>query len=246
MSAFGLTTPLRDLLTIPETRDASDFVLRLHEGVASPTSTLSDYVVTDAIASSLDDALALVERTLAEGKAKGTFIHGSFGSGKSHFMAVLHLLLTGNVEARKLPGLQETIARRSGVFNHNLLAIDYHLLGAESFEQALFTGYLNTVRVKHPDRLCRCFTQATASSRMLSNIVIGSATKNSSRLSMTRATVTGAKLEPIGMRRHLTLHCVCRLDIRTAQNWPKLSWQPCSRVTRTRVTGWTSAPASRR
>ena len=152
MSIFGLTTPLRDLLTIPETRDASDFVLRLHEGVASPTTTLNDYVVTDAIAGSLDDALALVERTLAEGKAKGTFIHGSFGSGKSHFMAVLHLLLTGNVEARKLQGLQETIARRSGVLNHNLLAIDYHLLGAESFEQALFTGYLNTVRAKHPNR----------------------------------------------------------------------------------------------
>ena len=114
MSTFGLTTPLRDLLTIPETRDASDFVLRLHEGVASPTSTLNDYVVTDAIASSLDDALALVERTLAEGKAKGTFIHGSFGSGKSHFMAVLHLLLTGNVEARKLPERQRVVVHEAG------------------------------------------------------------------------------------------------------------------------------------
>jgi hypothetical protein len=147
-----LRTPLRDLLTIPEKVDASDYVLRLHEGVAQADRTVADYVVTDSIAASLDDALGLVERTLAEGKAKGTFIHGSFGSGKSHFMAVLHLLLTGNVPARQLPGLQQVVARRSGVFDRNLLAIDYHLLGAESFEQALFKGYLDTVRAKHPDR----------------------------------------------------------------------------------------------
>jgi len=151
VSTLGLNTPLRDLLDIPETRDASDFVLRLHEGVAAPTRTLQDYVVTEAIAKSLDDALALVERTLNEGKSKGTFIHGSFGSGKSHFMAVLHLLLTGNVAARELPGLQQTIASRSSVFGRKLLAIDYHLLGAESFEQALFSGYLNTVRDRYPE-----------------------------------------------------------------------------------------------
>ena len=83
-------TLLRDLIDIPEKVDASDYVLRLHEGVEAADRTLRDYVVTDSIRASLDEALGLVERTLTDRTAKGAFIHGSFGSGKSHFMAVMH------------------------------------------------------------------------------------------------------------------------------------------------------------
>ncbi|WP_136709617.1 DUF6079 family protein [Agromyces sp. H66] len=150
MTELNLTSPLRDLINIPEKVDASDFVLQLHEGVEHADRTLSDYVVTDSIAESLDDALGIVERTFAERRAKGAFIHGSFGSGKSHFMAVLHLLLTGNLTARKLDGLASVVDRRSGVLARNVLAIDYHLLGAKSFEDELFNGYLKTVRNSHP------------------------------------------------------------------------------------------------
>ena len=37
--------------------------------------------------------------------SKATYLHGSFGSGKSHFMAVLHLILQGNPTARGIPEL---------------------------------------------------------------------------------------------------------------------------------------------
>jgi len=144
-------TLLRDLIDIPEKVDASDYVLRLHEGVAAADRTLRDYVITDSIRQSIDEALGLVERTLADRTAKGAFIHGSFGSGKSHFMAVMHLLLSGNATARSLPNLQAVVDQRRGVLEKKLLAIDYHLIGAESFEAALFKGYLDTVAVKHPD-----------------------------------------------------------------------------------------------
>ena len=143
-------TMLRDVFDIPEKVDASDFVLQLVKGVAAAEQTLTDYVVTDALAGAIDDALGLVQRTLAGGTSKGAFVHGSFGSGKSHFMAVLHLLLTGNTQARALPGLQEVVARRGAVLDANLLAIDYHLLGKKSFEEALFDGYLTTVAALHP------------------------------------------------------------------------------------------------
>lgn len=145
-------TMLRDVFDIPEKVDASDFVLQLQKGVAAAERTLADYVVTDALAAAIDDALGLVQRTIEGGSSKGAFVHGSFGSGKSHFMAVLHLLLTGNPQARALPGLQEVVARRSGVLDANLLAIDYHLLGKKSFEEALFEGYLQTVTRLHPDK----------------------------------------------------------------------------------------------
>lgn len=146
------STPyLRDVLTIPERVDAADFVLQLQSGVAAAGRTLDEYVVTSALAESFDRALSLVERTIAGGQSKGAFIHGSFGSGKSHFMAVLHLLLTGNPDARALPGLQEVVAARQGVLGRNVLAIDYHLLGKESFEAAIFGGYLETVARLHPE-----------------------------------------------------------------------------------------------
>lgn len=138
-------TLLRDLIDIPEKVDASDYVLRLHEGVEAADRTLRDYVVTDSIRASLDEALGLVERTLTDRTAKGAFIHGSFGSGKSHFMAVMHLLLSGNAAARGLRNLQDVVDKRRAVLEKKLLAIDYHLIGAESFESALFTGYLATV-----------------------------------------------------------------------------------------------------
>lgn len=144
-------TMLRDVFDIPEKVDASDFVLQLVQGVAAADRTLADYVVTDALAASLDDALSLVQRTLEGGTSKGAFVHGSFGSGKSHFMAVLHLLLTGNTKARAMPGLQAVVARRRAVLDANLLAIDYHLLGAKSLEGAVFGGYLQTVALLHPD-----------------------------------------------------------------------------------------------
>lgn len=158
------TTPalLRDLIDIPEKVDAADYVLRLHEGVEAADRTLRDYVVTDSIKKSIDDALGLIERTLADRTAKGTFIHGSFGSGKSHFMAVMHLLVTGNAAARGLVNLQSVIDKRRAVLDRRLLAIDYHLIGAESLEAALYEGYLKAVARAHSDAVAPMLHQTDA------------------------------------------------------------------------------------
>ncbi|WP_262103916.1 DUF6079 family protein [Arthrobacter sp. Marseille-P9274] len=142
---------LKDALDIPERVDASDFVLQLHNGVEAADRTIGEYVITDSLARSFDEALGLVGRTLADGRSKGAFVHGSFGSGKSHFMAVLHLLLAGNTRARQLKNLQAAVAKHEATLQKKLLAVDYHLLGAESFESALFKGYLDTVARERPD-----------------------------------------------------------------------------------------------
>lgn len=146
-----MPTLLRDVFDIPEKVDASDFVLQLVKGVEASDRTLREYVVTTALSEAFDDALGLVERTVAAGTSKGAFVHGSFGSGKSHFMAVLHLLLSGNTAARALPGLQAVVAKRPAALGAKLLTLDYHLLGRESFESALFEGYLAAVARLHPE-----------------------------------------------------------------------------------------------
>ncbi|WP_394159783.1 DUF6079 family protein [Galactobacter valiniphilus] len=151
MTTPDLKLPLKDAITVPEHVHASDFVLQLHSGVDQATRTLDDYVVTDAIAKSFDEALALVQSAVAQKTSKGTFIHGSFGAGKSHFMAVMHLLLTNHPEARALPGLQAAVAKYDALLQTKFLAIDYHLLGKKSFEEALFSGYLQAVERSHPN-----------------------------------------------------------------------------------------------
>jgi len=142
---------LRDVIELPEHISASDFVLRLHEGVSAAERTLADYVVTDSIAASFGDVLALVKSAVEGRTSKGAFVHGSFGAGKSHFMAVLHLLLTGNMTARAMPGLQQVVATNTALLGKRFLAVDYHLLGKDSFEGALFAGYLAEVERRHPD-----------------------------------------------------------------------------------------------
>ncbi|WP_313554767.1 hypothetical protein [Miniimonas arenae] len=143
---------LKDVLDIPTSVHADDFVLQLGTGVTTKAAaTLSEYVVTEAITGAFADALDLVAAATARGDAKGAFIHGSFGAGKSHFMAVLNLLLAGNPHARTLPGLAPVIADRGDLLAKRYLTLDYHLLGKESLEHALFEGYLRAVAVRHPD-----------------------------------------------------------------------------------------------
>lgn len=142
---------LRDAINVPETVHDDDFVMRIHEGVPAAEQTLKDYVVTQKIAEAFDEGLTLAKSALTRGNAKGAFIHGSFGAGKSHYMAVMHLLLTGNPQARALEGLQAVVVEHADVLARRFLAVDYHLIGAESFESALFSGYINTVKAKHPE-----------------------------------------------------------------------------------------------
>ncbi|WP_424347632.1 DUF6079 family protein [Kocuria sp. CH-021] len=147
----ALAMMLRDAIRVPEAVHDDDFVMRIHEGVPAAEQTLKDYVVTEKIAEAFGEGLTLVKSSLTRGNAKGAFIHGSFGAGKSHYMAVMHLLLSGNPHARALEGLQAVVAEYADVLARRFLAVDYHLIGAESFESALFSGYINTVKAKHPE-----------------------------------------------------------------------------------------------
>ena len=150
-TAGALAMMLRDAIYVPEAVHDDDFVMRIHEGVPAADQTLRDYVVTEKIAEAFGEGLTLVKSALTRGNAKGAFVHGSFGAGKSHYMAVMHLLLTGNPRAQALSGLQSVVAEHAGLLSRKFLAVDYHLIGAESFEGALFQGYINTVKDRHPE-----------------------------------------------------------------------------------------------
>lgn len=143
---------IKELINIPEQVNKGDFVLRLTEGVQNPDQTLINYVVTDQLAKCFDHALSFIRSAVIERTSKAAYLHGSFGSGKSHFMAVLHLILQGNTQARSIPELAEVITKHNPwIGDKKFLLVPYHMIGAKNMESALLGGYADFVQRAHQD-----------------------------------------------------------------------------------------------
>jgi hypothetical protein len=143
---------MSDIFDIPAQVRQGDFVLRLTEGVERPVDTLSTYVVTPQLVICFDQALSLVKSALETRSSKGAYLHGSFGSGKSHFMAVLTLLLQRHPEARAIPELAAVVARHNAwTQGRTFLVVPYHMIGAVSLESAVLGQYADYVRRRHPE-----------------------------------------------------------------------------------------------
>lgn len=143
---------IRDVIEIPERVHKGDFVLKLTEGVEHTKATLDDYVVTEQLAKCFDRALGLIQGALAGCSSKAAYLHGSFGSGKSHFMAVLHALLRGDADARSIPELAGVVGKHSQwLEGKKLLLVPFHMIGAPSMEVRILGGYVDHVRRHFPD-----------------------------------------------------------------------------------------------
>ncbi|MCG6867374.1 MAG: phage resistance protein [Gammaproteobacteria bacterium] len=144
-------TSIAEIFEIPERVHQGDFVLRLTEGVNRPDETLRNYVVTPQLVVCFEQALSLIRSAVESDSSKGAYLHGSFGSGKSHFMAVLTLLLQRNPAARSIPELADVVARNNAwTERRRFLVVPYHMIGATSMESAILGHYADYVRRVHP------------------------------------------------------------------------------------------------
>ena len=142
---------IRDLIDLPEQVHRGDFVLRLTEGVEHPAETVDSYVVTPQLVEAFDNALGFIRSALQPPTSKAAYLHGSFGSGKSHFMAVLHLLLKGAPRARAIPELASVVATHNAWSQgRKFLLVPYHMIGARSMESAILGHYAEYIRTLHP------------------------------------------------------------------------------------------------
>ncbi|MEO5354353.1 MAG: DUF6079 family protein [Magnetococcus sp. XQGC-1] len=145
-------TLIKELIDIPERIHKGDFVLRLTEGVERAAETLRHYVVTPQLRESFDHAIAFIKSAVDNRASKAAYLHGSFGSGKSHFMAVLHLLLQHNADARAIAELAPVVAKHDAWLDgKRLLMVPYHMIGAISMESAILGGFVQHVRKHHPE-----------------------------------------------------------------------------------------------
>jgi len=147
----GADILIGDLIEIPERIHKGDFVINLAEGITRPEETLRDYVITDQLADAFDRALDFIRSAIDARSSKAAYLHGSFGSGKSHFMAVLHLLLQGNVEARSRVELATAWTKHRWVEGKKFLLVPYHMIGARGLASAILGGYVDHVTRRHPE-----------------------------------------------------------------------------------------------
>ena len=144
-------TLIKDLINIPERVHQGDFVLKLSEGVTHAEATLRDYVVTPQLVDAFDNALGFIKQSVVTSGSKAAYLHGSFGSGKSHFMAVLNLILAGNTQARSIPELAGVVAQHGWTHGKKFLLVPYHMIGARDMESAILGQYADYVRKLHPE-----------------------------------------------------------------------------------------------
>ncbi len=145
------TPRVKDLFTLPDTIHRIEFVEQLGRAVERPKTTADTYVVTPALLGAFDRSLGLVASALRDGRSRAAFLHGSFGSGKSHFMALVSLLLDGNEEAWRVPELHALREKHGFVGSRKLLQLRFHMVGnSGNLEHAVFGRYLDAVRARHP------------------------------------------------------------------------------------------------
>ncbi|MFE0422008.1 phage resistance protein [Streptomyces sp. NPDC058953] len=146
---------LRDVIDIKENISTSDFVLSLAEATTADgaRNALKDYVVTERLLENFDEALALIKSSLDGHRSKAAYLHGSFGSGKSHFMAVLYALLSGDPAARARTEFDPVLTKHEWLTTDGkrFLLVPYHMLGAKALEQRVLGGYVTHVKKLRPD-----------------------------------------------------------------------------------------------
>lgn len=141
----------KELITIPNQVFKDDFVLKLAEGVERKQKTVDNYVVTPQIADAYRKALTMIQSAVQDKKSVASYLHGSFGSGKSHFMAVLNLILEGYPPALKLDHIEQVVAEFDWVQSSDFLMVPYHFMDSKTMESAILGGYVNYIEKHHPD-----------------------------------------------------------------------------------------------
>lgn len=116
---------LRELLDLPTEVKKSDFVVQLADGVAHPGKLLDRYAVTPGLLLAFDQAISRVGASLRDRQSGGSYVHGSFGAGKSQFLSVLSLLLDNDATAWSEPAFHALRTKAEWTKQKKLLRLHF-------------------------------------------------------------------------------------------------------------------------
>lgn len=142
---------VRDLFKIPERIGKMDFTVVLADGIDRPAETVGSYVVTPKLLQAFEQALGLIDQAYRKRQSQAAYLHGSFGSGKSHFMAMLSLLLADHEGAWSRPELHGLRVKFPWIGQAKVLELHVHMLDQPDLATPIFTAYLRHVRAHHPE-----------------------------------------------------------------------------------------------
>ncbi|WP_130799453.1 PglY protein, partial [Streptomyces otsuchiensis] len=144
---------VKDVIDIKEDVHAGDFKVELSQGFSETDARVHEYVVTEQLQGAFRQALDIVAGSVRSGNSEAAYLHGSFGSGKSHFLTVLHAVLNNHASVATKPRLAEVVAPHAEWLRRSrFLMVPYHLVGSADLDSALLGGYVHTVRTLHPDQ----------------------------------------------------------------------------------------------
>ncbi|MBM7115735.1 hypothetical protein [Archangium primigenium] len=144
-------TRIHDLLDLPEAVRKGDFVQDLTGGIAQPERTVKDYAITPKIVQTFEHALSIIGSALRDSRSQAAYLHGSFGAGKSHFMALLDLMLADHPAPWRRAELHELRGKNPWIGKKKLLQLPIHMLGAQDMESKILGSYVAWAAKHHPD-----------------------------------------------------------------------------------------------
>ncbi len=151
------STPLRRYFQLPDDVKTVDFVHQIDRAASADRilRTLTDYQVTPSIQRNLERALDNIRRGVGDRRSVFTWIHGSFGCGKSHFMNVLSLLVADEKTAYSThPELEKQRAQfHPAVIGKKLFRLHVQCIsrGAFSLEEIVLGAAVEELARVHPD-----------------------------------------------------------------------------------------------
>ena len=149
-------TTLQDAFLIPEDASALGFVVQLGGDASKADELVADYVLTPGVRDILPGIFTRLHHLFDQRHGEvGWFVHGSFGSGKSHFMALLSYLLENrDVAWAKPDDLIARLARdhRGWIAERRPLVVRENLLSAakqgDRFDRLIYDA-VNKALVAH-------------------------------------------------------------------------------------------------
>ena len=146
-----MTILVHALLDLPEAVRKGDFVQGLADGIARPEATLRDYAITSKLLQSFQGALSILKSALDDNRSQAAYLDGSFGSGKSHFMAVLALMLADDPTPWRRAELHALRTPHPWIGKKKLVQLPIHMLDAQDMESKILGTYVRWVAEHHDD-----------------------------------------------------------------------------------------------
>jgi hypothetical protein len=147
-----MTTRIHDLLDLPKAVRKGDFVQDLTGGISNPERTVKDYAITPKLVQTFEHALSIIGSALRDGRSQAAYLHGSFGAGKSHFMALLDLMLANHPAPWSRGELHALRGKNEWIGKKKLLQLPIHMLGANDMESKILGSYVAWAAKNHPDQ----------------------------------------------------------------------------------------------